>query len=394
MVRQYPGVFVEEQFGVNRPIELVGTRVGGILGEAPDKTAHVGEARAVNSWSDFERAFVGSASPAKNVLANAVFGWFQNGGGRCYIVNIPGMPVAGDGKTRSGVGLLEERDDVAIVMAPGYSDPASHDAILSHCRKMQDRFCILDGPATVKDIQKLTEVAQVAGEGKKPTGFRPAFVDEGCGAFYWPHLRVKDVLKPRDPTILVPPSGHVGGVFARTDEKRGVHKAPANELIFGALGLSQAVTNDEQELLNPAGVNCIRFFQRGGIRIWGARTVAESSSEWKYVPVRRLFTQVEESIALGTRWVVFEPNDDTLWKNIVRNLNGLLTRVWRSGALFGTTPEEAFFVKCDRETNPQENIDAGIVTILVGMAPVKPAEFIVFKMSQSEAGTTVETEES
>lgn len=158
------------------------------------------------------------------------------------------------------------------------------------------------------------------------------------------------------------------------------------------LNVTWRVSHQEQEKLNPEGVNCIRFFDREGIRVYGARTVAASSSEWRYLSVRRLFNMIEESIARGTRWVVFEPNDRPLWKAITRDVAAFLRTVWRQGALKGRTPEEAFFVKCDEETNPFEEIDAGRVTIVIGIAPVKPAEFVIFRIGQTAAGTQVETE--
>jgi phage tail sheath protein FI len=179
-------------------------------------------------------------------------------------------------------------------------------------------------------------------------------------------------------------------VWARSDTLRGVHKAPANETVRGALDLTYQVTRQEQELLNPAGVNCIRYFTAEGIRIWGARTLAAESSEWRYLNVRRLFNMLEESIAGGTRWMVFEPNEYGLWRSIRRDISAFLTRVWRDGALLGRTPQEAFFVKCDEETNPPESIDAGQVVALIGLAPVKPAEFVVFRLSQSVGATRTE----
>jgi uncharacterized protein len=190
--------------------------------------------------------------------------------------------------------------------------------------------------------------------------------------------------------VSVPPSGHVAGIWARTDATRGVHKAPENEAVRGALNVTYPLTREEQGVLNQAGVNCIRFFGREGIRVWGARTLADQASEWRYLNVRRLFNMIEESIADSTRWIVFEPNDRPLWKSIRRDITAFLTRVWRDGALQGATPEEAFFVKCDEETNPQDSIDAGVVITLVGIAPVKPAEFIVFRISQYAAGVEVE----
>jgi hypothetical protein len=170
-----------------------------------------------------------------------------------------------------------------------------------------------------------------------------------------------------------------------------VHKAPANEIVRGAVGLTRRLTRSEQAELNPEGVNCIRIFGREGIRVWGARTLAESS-EWRYLNVRRLFNMIKESIAENTRWIVFEPNTYTLWKSIRRDVSAFLTGLWRDGALMGRTPEEAFFVKCDQETNPPDVIDAGRVVTLIGIAPVKPAEFIVFRLSQVQSGAETEVE--
>jgi hypothetical protein len=183
----------------------------------------------------------------------------------------------------------------------------------------------------------------------------------------------------------------MAGVWARTDTLRGVHKAPANEPVRGAVDLTYRVTKVEQDLLNPAGVNCIRFFPAEGIRVWGARTLAAEASEWRYLNVRRLFNMLKESIADGTRWIVFEPNDGLLWRSIRRDIGAFLTRVWRDGALYGRTPQEAFFVKCDEETNPPDVRDAGQVVTLIGVAPVKPAEFVVFKLSQSMVGADTES---
>jgi uncharacterized protein len=187
---------------------------------------------------------------------------------------------------------------------------------------------------------------------------------------------------------FMPPSGHIAGIWGRNDATRGVHKAPANEIVRGAVDLEIQLTRNEHDLLNPVGINCIRAFPGRGIRVWGARTLS-SDPAWRYLNVRRLFNFLEESILNGTNWVVFEPNDRTLWKHIRRDIGAFLTRVWRDGALMGATPEEAFFVKCDEETNPPEVIDAGELHAVIGLAPVKPAEFIVFEISQSTAGAEV-----
>ena len=190
----------------------------------------------------------------------------------------------------------------------------------------------------------------------------------------------------------MPPSGHIAGIWARTDATRGVHKAPANEMVRGALNLTYQLTRAELGVLNPQGVNCIRLFPSAGILVWGARTLAESSSEYRYLNVRRLVNMIEESIDEAMRWVVFEPNDQSLWKRIRRDVGAFLTMLWRDGALKGATPEEAFFVKCDEETNPPEVINEGRVVTLIGIAPVKPAEFVIFRISQWEGGTEVESE--
>jgi hypothetical protein len=315
--------------------------------------------------------------------------------------------LVGDGHTRKGVELLEEVDEVAIVAAPGLADAASYDTILSHCEKLKDRVAILDSPAEFTSIDQLNTVA-TAPATKKPKkagdadtaapdtsttapGLRPRSSDGGYGALYFPWIVVRDPFAPQN-LVSVPPSGHIAGIYARTDSTRGVHKAPANEAIRGALDLQYRVTREEQGSLNQNGVNCIRFFPNQGIRVWGARTLADSASEWRYINVRRLFNMIEEAIARGTRWVVFEPNDMSLWKSIRRDVGAFLTLQWRQGALMGATPEEAFFVQCDEETNPPEVIDAGMVITVIGIAPVKPAEFVVFRIGQGAGGTQVEGE--
>lgn len=406
-----PGIYVEEVSTGPRPIEAVGTSTLALLGVAPRADARVHEAVAINNWEHFRREFTAEDSES-TPLAQAVFGFFDNGGRRCFVVNVGQggsiAPAVSKGR-RQGVALLEELDEVAILAAPGYADASSYDVLLSHCEKMKDRFAILDPPEDVADIGALVKVATAEVPGRRPlaapTGgttpeppprarqdaLRPRSSDGGYGAFYFPWITTRDPLRP-ERLVNAPPSGHVAGVYARTDTLRGVHKAPANELLNGALNVTYRVTRDEQGELNQSGVNCIRYFPEGGIRIWGGRTLADSASEWRYVNVRRLFNMVEESIGRSTRWVVFEPNDYSLWKNIKRNIHAFLTDLWRSGALMGRTAEEAFFVKCDEETNPPESIDAGRVITLVGLSPVKPAEFIIFRIGQHAGGTTIESE--
>ncbi|HEY9612221.1 phage tail sheath family protein [Allocoleopsis sp.] len=201
-------------------------------------------------------------------------------------------------------------------------------------------------------------------------------------ALYYPWIKVANPRNGGRP-ILVPPCGHMLGVWSRTDETRGVYKAPANETPRGVIGLGYDCNFREQELLNPIGINCIRTFPNRGIRIWGARTLVEpDKTEWRYISVRRLISYIEKSIELGTQWVVFEPNDMDLWERVKRTVNNFLERLWREGALFGATPAEAFFVKCDGELNTAETMMLGRLYIEVGVCPVRPAEFVIFRISQ------------
>lgn len=404
MIYNAPDIYIEEVPSGARPIQAVGTSTAAFVGIAPDPKITKVQALACNNWTQFRNQFFPKddsgnvvADAAWTPLAHAVFGFFRNGGTRCYAVSLPkNKPV------KDGLDALKQIDEIAIVAAPGFTDPASYNDLLEHSENMRDRVAILDGVERVEDINKLVTVARAggpaagaagaAGGDGAPDGVRPRLSKGGYGAFYYPWLVVQDPLDSSK-TVTVPPSGHIAGIWARTDATRGVHKAPANEPVRGALNLTHILTRQDQEVLNPAGVNVIRFFTREGAMLWGARTLADGSSEWRYLNVRRLFNMIEESIATSTRWIVFEPNDRTLWKSIRRDVSAFLTRLWQDGALMGRTPQEAFFVKCDEETNPASNIDAGIVTTLIGIAPVKPAEFIVFRISQLESGVEVESTE-
>jgi hypothetical protein len=189
--------------------------------------------------------------------------------------------------------------------------------------------------------------------------------------------------------MFVPPSGHIAGVWARVAVERGVHKAPANEALLGAVALETDVTKGEQEILNPEGVNCIRSFPGMGIRVWGARTLATvGNPSWKYVNVRRLFNYLEKSMERGLQWVVFEPNDQDLWGRVRRNLSAFLFTEWKEGKLFGPTADQAYYVKCNSETNPQEMIDLGRLYVEIGINPVKPAEFVIVRMGQWSGGAS------
>jgi phage tail sheath protein FI len=247
-------------------------------------------------------------------------------------------------------------------------------AMIAHCELMGDRVAIIDAPPGLNAQQVREWRMDKAG------------YDSKYASLYWPWIKVFDPVSSQG--ILVPPSGHMAGIWARNDDTRGVHKAPANEVIRGALALELQITKGEHDQLNPTGINCIRAFPGRGIRVWGARTLS-SDPAWRYLNVRRLFNYVEESIIEGTQWVVFEPNDMNLWQRVKRTLNAFLVRTWRDGALFGATPGEAFYVKCDAENNPPEVVDAGQLVVEVGIAPVKPAEFVVFRIAQFSGGAAL-----
>ncbi len=386
-----PGVYVEEVASGLRPIQAVGTSVAGFIGTAPNPAAHPREAVRIETWSEFCKEFVTEKS-ASTPLATAVHGFLLNGGSTCYVVNVGAGGAVGD-----GLNALERVEEVAIVAVPGAIDAVTYDAVLSHCEKLRNRVAILDAPGEVPSIEGLTQVALVEGvaKGAKPRAdgepaaapakerkaFRPRQSAGGFGAFYFPWITVADPLSGA--LVDVPPSGHIAGIYARTDATRGVHKAPANETIRGAVGVTHVVTKEEQGTLNPQGVNCIRSFPSGGILVWGARTLDDPASEYRYVPVRRFVTMVSESLEQALHWVVFETNHEPLWKAIRRDITAFLTLLWRGGMLRGETPEQAFFVKVDAETNPEDVISAGQVVIVVGLSVVRPAEFVVIRISQA-----------
>jgi phage tail sheath protein FI len=404
---QAPGVYVQEVPSGARAIGQVSTSIAGFVGLAPDNDALVGELRVLDNWTQFVDQYVGNAT-AGTPLSNAVYGFFSNGGSRCYVVNIgPDGSLTGTASAPTGLTLFEAVDDLSIVAAPGFATAEAYAALQAHVEHplRQDRMAILDTVEKVDDVGSLTRAATSGlpdSASKKGSASADASAEAGeqedlgapqspggYTALYYPWIVMIDPVSGKK--VTQPPSGHIAGVWARVDATRGVHKAPANEPIQGAIDLVRRISRGEQEVLNPAGVNCIRYFPGEGIRVWGARTKAPEASEYRYINVRRLTNMIKESVADGTRWVVFEPNDHTLWKSIRRDIGAFLTNVWRDGALLGTTPQQAFFVKCDEETNPPEVRDAGQVVTLIGIAPVKPAEFVIFKLMQS-ADNTSETE--
>jgi phage tail sheath protein FI len=419
-----PGVYVEEIPSSNAPIAGASTSTPGFVGFVADdvvmppipgkltKDANQKDVPVpftvapalspvlVTSWEQFKNSFgdfqdLGLAKDASDTdvagkepqrlrngtLAHAVFGFFNNGGSRAWVVRVGGTVTGTDaaaaassvstaisGKLTDALNKLGAVDEIALVAVPGLTGDDDRKAVYQHCETLGDRFAILDGSDS-GDAAMTT--AGVAGA---------ALGTSNYAAIYYPWIFVTDPSTGR--RLKVPPSGHVAGVYARVDGEKGVHKAPANEVIKGAVALARRVSKAEQDGLNPQGINIIREFD-GNIKIWGARTLGgDANTEWKYVNVRRTFLYLRKSIDKGTQWAVFEPNNQALWQKIVRNVNAFLTNVWRAGALFGTTAQEAFYVKCDATNNPPELRELGQVITEIGVAVVRPAEFVIFRISQ------------
>jgi len=508
-----PGVYMEEVDRGSKPIEGVGTAVAAFVGFA--EKGPVNQPTFIPNWTEFVNNFGGFVKGV--YLAPAVYGYFQNGGGRCYVTRLPGGEAAGGPKAavalpsraqpsietltvtaleegqpgvgislevgkasaeaasddqfnltitrgtakevfenvtlrkgrgarnvvdvvnkesklvklaekeselgaaertpqagtyalalatttaltlpkiqagaivgsaaeRSGVNGFEVADEITMVCCPDLMAlyqagnitledvKAVQLGMIAHCENMKDRFAILDCPPGLSPQQV------------KDWRMKDAGYDSKYAAVYYPWIKVANPTGGE--AIMMPPSGAMAGIYARNDTERGVHKAPANEVIRGVMSVETQLTKGEQDILNPIGVNCIRAFPGRGIRVWGARTLSSDPS-WRYINVRRLFNYVEKSIQNGTQWIVFEPNDAALWARIRRDITAFLTMTWRTGALFGSTAAESFYVKCDAETNPPEARDLGQVVIEIGIAPVKPAEFVIFRISQWAGGGAV-----
>jgi phage tail sheath protein FI len=266
---------------------------------------------------------------------------------------------------RTGLQAFIDNNDVSLMAVPGVVSPNVQLSLVAHCESLGSRFAVLDIP---RDSKTVTDVMKHRG-----------IVDSDYCAMYHPWLKTFDPLDKKD--IYIPPSGAVLGIYARSDSTRGVHKAPANEVVANCTGLYCNYNTGEQDMLNPKGVNLIRKFPGSGIRVWGART-ASSKPLWKYVNVRRLFIYIEETIKANTSWVVFEPNDELLWVRVQRTIINFLEGVWRSGALVGSSADQAFFVDIGPSTMSQDDIDNGRLVCVIGVAPVKPAEFVVFRLTQ------------
>jgi Bacteriophage tail sheath protein len=277
-------------------------------------------------------------------------------------------------REKTGLKSIEDIEDVSIIAAPGhtfgYANGYAANAatvmslLIGHAERMRYRIAVLDsGPE-----QSVAEVREMRAQ-----------FDSKYAAFYYPWVRILDPVTQRE--IHLPPSGFVAGIYARNDVERAVYKAPANEVVTLAIGFQTLLNKGQQEVLNPEGINCFRFFEGRGYRLWGARTIS-SDPEWKYVNLRRYFAYLEHSIDRGTQWAVFEPNGEALWANVRRTVEDFLFDQWQKGALLGDKPEKAYFVKCDRSTMTQNDLDNGRLVCLIGVAALRPAEFVIFQIGQ------------
>jgi phage tail sheath protein FI len=343
---------------------------------AVSNLAPEGTPKLCTSFAQF-RTYFGDFSTDANQrnLVHGVYGFFNNGGTRCYVMRYKDLTGL---QAPTALTPLEAIDEVTMVVAPGIIDEVVQNNLIDHCENLRDRVTILDAPPNPDQLTE-DEIKVVQ--------------NTDYGALYFPRIKVFDIATKltaapdsddADGEIYISPSGHIAGIYARVDQTRGVHKAPANEPILGALpkGVEHLISKSVQDGLNPGGINCIRNIN-DKITVWGARTIGgDLNADLKYISVRRLLIFLEKSIDHSTQWVVFEPNDPSLWAKIVRNVDAFLTEVWRDGALFGKTPQEAFYVRCDEETNPVDERELGKVTTEIGVAIVRPAEFVIFRIQQ------------
>ncbi len=405
-----PGVYFEEILPPQPPAFRSGVPVfAGFVERRPARPKGQSPWRALTRWDQFPPLFGGAV--AHGFLAYGVRGFFENGGAHCFILPLPLPEGAGrPGDTlresfREG-GILDDLEDADLVCVPdatmvALDDPAGATelqcAVLEYCRRMKDRFAILDAlPVGAGGAARGQE------EGR--ARFMTALLEQGralcsdAGALYFPRLCVPSLKAHagasrygpgRGPhAILVPPSGHVAGIYARSDGRAGVHKAPANEGLEGVFDLEFELAGDQQEFLNAAGINCIRSIPGRGIRVWGARTLSRQPG-WRYVNVRRLFLMLNRWLVQNMRDLVFEANAPALWERVRDRLDAYCYELFRRGALKGATLEQSFFVKCDAETNPLEEREAGRLIAEVGLAAEVPAEFVIVRITQSVAGIHV-----
>jgi hypothetical protein len=376
-----PGVYILETPATG-PISGVGTSTAAFIGTATKvASTDLGKPMPVTNWTSYTGIFGDRSAP--HPLPYAVRGFFENGGTLAYVIAIKDwadLPAALDQLTRLA--------DVNLVCAPGLDGAtpdlaAAQQTVLDHCRDMRNRFAILDGAQDPDPVKK---------DGPLQKQRDKLSSDGGYGALYWPWIMVDTPDSPARGarTVAVPPSGHIAGIMARTDGEAGVHKAPANVAVQGARDLASAspLNDADQGILNDLSINAIRQFPGGPPLVWGARTLTKNTA-WRYVNVRRLVSYVEASILEGIRWAVFEPNTPALWKSLDRTITEFLTRLWQVGALFGATAKQAFYVKIDEELNPEAVRDLGQVVIEIGLAPVRPAEFVVVNIGLWDGGSQV-----
>lgn len=335
--------------------------------------ARLGEVMRYDSWADFRAQTVAPARSGRawTDITHAVHGFFLNGGTRCYVV-----ALEEPNDLTGALATLAEQDDIGIVAAPGRTDAASYAALVDHCEARRDRVAILDGPARAS----AAALKVMAGTTDDARGWRmPPRAPRGFGTLYTPWIRVADPEAPGGGTVLVPPAGHIAGAWVRNDATHGVWRAPANLQLVGALSLERAIPDAEQGAMNANGVNVLRLFPARGVLVWGARTLS-TDPEFRYVNVRRLLTMISRSLSRGLAWTAFEPNGDALWARARTEAEQYLFGLWRVGALPATTPDRAYFIRCDRSTMTQDDIDAGRLVMMVGVAAVRPGEFTIIRI--------------
>lgn len=354
MLRQFkqPGVYVQELTIGPKPIQGVSTSTTAFLGETQKGPV---TPTLVTSWLQFKTVFGGTFGEDK-FLPYAVEGFFLNGGLRCYIRKVC------DNDYAAALLELEQIEEISLVYSPNAQATAGlTDLLFDHCERLRNRFTIID---SVKG-----QLPSSVSKPKRACSF---------AALFYPWIKVPENSTAK--ICTVPPGGYVAGVYAKSDFERGVHKAPANLPVQGVVGLEFVVSNAQQYGLNSQSINCIRDFSGRGILVWGARTLA-SDPERKYINVQRLMIYLEQSITQSIKWVQFEPNNDKTWTKLKLATENFLYESWQTGMLMGTKPDQAYFVRCDRSTMTQNDIDNGRLIMQVGVAPVRPAEFIIFRVS-------------
>ena len=370
----YPGVYIEERVSGSRAIAGVPTSVAAFIGAT--RYGPVNRALEVRSFAGFVRRF-GKLSAALET-GYAVHQYFLNGGRKAWVVRVAQNPNTH--RFKRGLKALDGVDLFNLLVLPGVTTPARVALAAGYCQKRRV-FLLVDAPASAKTPAQIEEAAQ-----------NLAFDSKSHAALYYPWIRITDPLNKSQPR-LSPSSGTIAGMIARMDTSRGVWKAPAGTEanLKGVTGLERELTNAEIGRLNPRAVNCLRSLPVHGPVAWGARTLAgddRTGSEFKYIPVRRTALFIAESVSRGIKWAVFEPNDESLWAQLRLHVGAFLHSLFHAGAFQGTTPREAYFVKCDSTTTRQSDIDAGVVNVIIGFAPLKPAEFVVLKFRQ-EAGQKI-----